>query len=91
MNSLLAWTSLKLNRLSKGSQHTRLRLCLREHFTDYSNSWLRPGITAELAPMKSCKKLYRAVEHGHSEEHSSATMSPMERLLNCLECFCLEM
>ena len=57
---MLACTSLKQSRLGK-STHTHKAEMGGEQFTHCSNGWLKPGITADLAPMKSpCKKPYRA-------------------------------
>ena len=81
---MLACTLLNQNRLGKGSHTHKAEIGgPRKQFTHCSNSWLKPGITAELAPVKSCKKPYRAQCSNHESQG--------KRLLNCLEHFCLEM
>lgn len=62
VNPLLACTLLKQNRLGKGSHTHKAEMGggAGKQFIPCNNSWLKPGITAELAPMKSCKKPYRA-------------------------------
>lgn len=60
VNPLLACTSLKQNRLGERSHTHEAEMGAGKQFTHCSNSWLKPGVTSELAPMKPYKKPYRS-------------------------------